>query len=306
MSHSGDAADNIKDMAIDFVAGSLGGIGSVYVGQPLDTVKVKMQTFPALYKGMVDCFRQTLMKEGVARGLYAGTVPAIAANVAENSVLFACYGVCQKAIAKALGVQNTGDLSTLANASAGFFAAFFSSLVLCPTELVKCQLQAMREVQMQSPKKGDTVNKIGPFRLTKNILQKDGISGLFRGLTSTIAREMPGYFFFFGGYEASRTFLTSEGQTKDEIGPLKTMVSGAIGGVVFWMITFPADVIKSRIQVAGSKETMRSVLMGIIRKEGPGALYNGLRPTIVRTIPATATLFLVYENSKKLMHYFAD
>lgn len=46
--------------------------------------------------------------------------------------------------------QKAEDLSTLANASAGFFAAFFSSFTLCPTELIKCRLQAMREVQMQS------------------------------------------------------------------------------------------------------------------------------------------------------------
>lgn len=35
---------------------------------------------------------------------------------------------------------------------------------------------------------------------------------------------------------------------------------------------------------------------------GIGALYNGLRPTVVRTIPATATLFVVYEYSKKVLH----
>jgi hypothetical protein len=41
---------------------------------------------------------------------------------------------------------------------------------------------------------------------------------MFRGLGSTIAREMPGYFFFFGGYEATRGLLTPAGKTKDEIG----------------------------------------------------------------------------------------
>lgn len=45
-------------------------------------------------------------------------------------------------------------MSSLENATAGFFAAFFSSFTLCPTELVKCQLQAMREV---SASKGETV-----------------------------------------------------------------------------------------------------------------------------------------------------
>jgi len=41
---------------------------------------------------------------------------------------------------------------------------------------------------------------------------------MFRGLTPTFAREMPGYFCFFGGYELCRHFLTPEGKTKDEIG----------------------------------------------------------------------------------------
>lgn len=60
----------------------------MYVSQPLDTVKVKMQAFPTVYKGMVDCLAETLRKDGIVRGLYAGILPSIAANVAENSVLF--------------------------------------------------------------------------------------------------------------------------------------------------------------------------------------------------------------------------
>lgn len=82
-----------------------GGVALVYVGQPLDTIKVKMQTFPNLYKNMIDCMRQTLVKEGFVKGLYAGTIPAIVANVAENSVLFAGYGVCQKVVANFSGVK---------------------------------------------------------------------------------------------------------------------------------------------------------------------------------------------------------
>lgn len=72
----------------------------MYVGQPFDTVKVKMQTFPKLYSNMFDCFKKTFKIDGIRRGLYAGTVPALIANVAENSVLFAGYGYCQKIIMK--------------------------------------------------------------------------------------------------------------------------------------------------------------------------------------------------------------
>ena len=61
----------------------------MYAAQPLDTVKVKMQTFPHLYTNMVDCVMTTFRRDGIVRGLYAGSIPAVVANVAENSVLFA-------------------------------------------------------------------------------------------------------------------------------------------------------------------------------------------------------------------------
>ena len=47
---------------IDLLAGSAGGTATVLVGQPLDTIKVKMQTFPHLYQNTLICFRQTLLK----------------------------------------------------------------------------------------------------------------------------------------------------------------------------------------------------------------------------------------------------
>lgn len=47
---------------------------------------------------MFNCFKKTFQADGIRRGLYAGTVPALMANVAENSVLFAGYGYCQKII----------------------------------------------------------------------------------------------------------------------------------------------------------------------------------------------------------------
>ena len=66
-------------------------------------------------------------------------------------MLFMAYGLCQKAVAAAAGTSDVRSLSPLQNAMSGFFAAFFSSLVLCPTELVKCKMQAMREVNAGKP-----------------------------------------------------------------------------------------------------------------------------------------------------------
>uniref|UniRef100_A0A182MFD3 Mitochondrial ornithine transporter n=1 Tax=Anopheles culicifacies TaxID=139723 RepID=A0A182MFD3_9DIPT len=296
--HGKGETSSLKTGVIDFIAGCLGGVALVYVSQPMDTVKVKMQTFPGLYKGLVNCTVQTFKRDGIVRGLYAGTIPAVVANVAENSVLFAAYGACQQVVGSAMHKPSVAELSTLENATAGFLAAFFSSFTLCPTELIKCKLQALRETAGNDGKRRPTISS---YALVSQILRTEGIPGMFRGLTSTFAREMPGYFFFFGGYEQTREFFTRPGQSKDEIGALRTMVAGAVGGVALWTVIFPADVIKSRIQVYSMRASMTQVGLDIFRKEGVLAFYNGLLPTIVRTIPATAVLFVVYEYTKKTL-----
>lgn len=182
----------------------LGGIATVYVGQPLDTVKVKMQTFPSMYTNTLNCFMNTLKTDGIYKGLYAGTVPALAANIVENSILFCCYGFCQKIMVLTTHGESIDQLSIVSNATAGFLASFFSSVAITPTELIKCKLQAMHEFRKQELLAGRHIEAVGPAKLTSQIFKQNGIFGLFRGLVPTLAREMPGYFFFFGGYEGKQ------------------------------------------------------------------------------------------------------
>ncbi len=123
---------------------------------------------------------------------------------------------------------------------------------------------------------------------------------MFRGLSSTMMREMPGYFFFFGSYELSKNILRSS-EDEEDLGLIKTIICGGIGGIGLWVSIFPFDVVKSRIQVNSSKEKMFKVLFQIIRNEGFGALYKGLFPTVLRTFPSTGALFVCFENSKYFM-----
>lgn len=60
----------------------------------------------------------------------------------------------------------------------------------------------------------------GVMQVTMQIIREDGFLGLFRGMIPTLVREVPGYFFFFGGYELSRYLLTPKGKTVDDIGEI--------------------------------------------------------------------------------------
>uniref|UniRef100_A0A914YNB0 Mitochondrial ornithine transporter 1 n=1 Tax=Panagrolaimus superbus TaxID=310955 RepID=A0A914YNB0_9BILA len=283
---------HLKDGIIDLAAGTAGGIANVYAGQPLDTVKVKMQAFPQFYNNWTSCFVKTFNNDGI-RGLYAGTTPALIANIAENAVLFTAYGYCQKLVAAVIGCEDPSSMKPIHNAFAGSTAAVFAAGVLCPTELVKCRLQAQTELNPHI--------KRNAFGICSEMYKQGGVRSFFIGMTPTLTREVPGYFAFFGAYEFTRYLFTPEGKSKDDIGLAKTAVSGAVGGSALWTLVFPADVIKSRMQVTG-EGTFGSVFISILKHEGPIAFYRGLTPTLIRTCSASGCLFIAYENTKRFLH----
>jgi hypothetical protein len=72
-----------------FLSGGFGGICLVAAGHPLDLIKVRLQTTNH-YKGMMDCARQTVAKEGV-RGLYRGMATPMIGVTPVFSVCFWGY-----------------------------------------------------------------------------------------------------------------------------------------------------------------------------------------------------------------------
>uniref|UniRef100_G1PBJ0 Mitochondrial ornithine transporter 1 n=1 Tax=Myotis lucifugus TaxID=59463 RepID=G1PBJ0_MYOLU len=283
--------------AIDLTAGAAGNPRCNLTGETCGSAGLDMQQFPDLYRG-TDCWLKDLLTVGF-RGFYKGTSPALIANIA-NSVLFMCYGFCQQVVRKVVGLDKQAKLSDLQNAAAGSFASAFAALVLCPTELVKCRLQTMYEMET-SGKIAKSQNTV--WSVVKSILRKDGPLGFYHGLSSTLLREVPGYFFFFGGYEQSRSFFAA-GRSKDELGPVPLMLSGGVGGICLWLAVYPVDCIKSRIQVlsmSGKQAGFVGTFISVVKNEGVTALYSGLKPTMIRAFPANGALFLAYEYSRKLM-----
>jgi hypothetical protein len=59
------------------------------------------------------------------------------------------------------------------------------------------------------------------LQVIRHIYVEDGITGYWRGLTSTWAREIPGYFSFFLTYEAAKKTLARPTQSVDELGEIE-------------------------------------------------------------------------------------
>lgn len=70
------------------------------------------------------------------------------------------------------------------------------------------------------------------WSVVKSIMRKEGPLGFFQGLIPTIAREVPGYFCFFGAYELWRTAFADYMKCgKDDIGTEVQFLSFQKAGV---------------------------------------------------------------------------
>lgn len=137
-------------------------------------------------------------------------------------------------------------------------------------------------------------------RVISNIWNTNGFKGLFRGLGLTMIREGVGCPLFFGSYEWVRELLKPADKRKEDCNPLATMVAGATAGLLTWVIIYPVDVIKSRVQMSEESSSYRTILKDV-RVTGLRGLYFGLWPTLIKTIPATGVLLFSVEFSKPII-----
>ena len=271
----------------DTLAGVCGGISAVYTTQPLDTTKVKMQTFPKQYNSVIGTLSNVFRQEGV-RGLYAGSVPAVLANVGESAVAFLAYGRISKVMQNITNCKSHEEMTLLSQGVCGALSGSCASFILTPTELVKCRLQT----QYISGRAAAGV-PTSPFAMFVYIFTKEGPMHLMKGWTPTLLRETWGYFYFFGGYEATKKLLMTD---PSEVSLWKTAVSGGVGGTLCWGFAYPLDVIKSKVQV-GNQPPIKA-MKGIFAESGIRGFFRGLTPCLLRAFPGCGALFVAADYTK--------
>lgn len=269
-------------MATDFIAGCIGGCAGVVVGHPFDTVKVHLQTQDALnprYKNTLHCFRSILLKDGV-KGIYKGMSSPLMGVAGINAIIFGVYGNAQR---------YSSDPSSLTSHFLAGTAAGLAQTGLCsPMELAKTRVQIS----------GDN---IGPLQCLKNIYRVEGFRGVFKGVGITAIREAPAFASYFVTYE----YLTrSDDNTRTSTATM--LLAGGLAGCVSWLIVYPVDVIKTRLQIDGMSGIPKyknawDCVRQSISHEGYGFLTRGLTPTLLRAFPTNAACFAAVTWSMRLL-----
>jgi solute carrier family 25 carnitine/acylcarnitine transporter 20/29 len=134
----------------------------------------------------------------------------------------------------------------------------------------------------------------------RNLVFRHGLRrGLFLGLGATLLRDIPSFGFYFGFYEMLRRVFAGSDRSVSELSGLETMVAGAAGGMASWVVIYPLDVVKSRLQAQDLDHRvfrgMWDCMTQTYRSGGTRALFSGLGITVVRSIPVNMAVFYTYE-----------
>ncbi|CAD7700328.1 unnamed protein product [Ostreobium quekettii] len=180
--------------------------------------------------------------------------------------------------------------------STGVFAGSVQSFVVTPVDVLKIRLQVQTAVPGQK-------SYVGAFGMARQIIQRAGVQGLFRGLPVTLLRDTPSHGVYFYVYHHIKDIIESKGHAQcSAVGApaVGMFLAGGVAGVVSWLSVYPLDVCKSRVQALDRDrspyKTWVECAAQIYRLEGAAPFWRGLIATLYRAFLVNAAIFTAYES----------
>jgi len=291
-----------------FVAGSLSGTCSTVLFQPLDLVKTRIQQQHRLHPiaeptaaagnavaaaaapngwGMFGVARHVLQTEHVT-GLWRGILPSVTRTVPGVGIYFASLHWL-----KTSSMGPNGEKPSPAQAmTLGMAARSLAATIMIPITVLKTRFES------------------GQFNYTRmttalvTIYSTEGLKGLTCGLMATLARDAPYSGLYLMFYTQLKNNLipridTTTG-TSYSGGPASHFACGITAGFLASLVTHPADVVKTKMQIQPQVYSNLTVTTKhILLKSGPRGFLVGFAPRMLRRALMSALAWTVYEEIMK-------
>ncbi|CDU23871.1 related to carnitine/acylcarnitine translocase [Sporisorium scitamineum] len=284
---------------------------------PFDSVKSRLQVrdYPSIWA----CAKSVVREEGF-RGFFRGvTIPLVTISFVRTSSFSIYYNTKKRLHSNNIFNDSSRLLHTaLSGAAGGATSGVIISCGSAPFELVKVQrqLEYLIAVQKGLVKKstsggadGRTFVPQSGFQAAANIYRNfGGIKGFYLGFPLHMARDTFGTALYFGFYDSIRK-LVSRHSTTDSIsgpspygipGPVVSFLSGSSAGILSWLIVYPVDLIKTKVQrdaLAGNPRqfTGWQVFLHMI-KERPPMQQPGREQGVGKTDTLLARFLRLYRG----------
>ncbi|WWC63488.1 uncharacterized protein I303_106091 [Kwoniella dejecticola CBS 10117] len=297
-------------------SGALSGLSSAVVLQPLDLLKTRLQqgtygeeSNPSKRRRIRGVVRQVLREDGV-QGLWRGTVPTLVRNVPGVAIYFYSlssirhrlssipyFAVTIPAPPNSENLTNSPasssttrsasrsaiiKLSSGGNLMAGAIARTSVGFILSPITVIKARFESNRYANYHSI----------PSALV-SLYRTNGIRGFFQGFTATAVRDAPYAGMYLVFYEKAKDLL---GRVTGIPNAALHSGSGVMAAVAATLLTSPADVVKTRMQVnPADHPSLRKAVVKVLQDRGPLGLFSGTSLRISRKAASAAIGWTVYE-----------
>ncbi|KAI4337698.1 hypothetical protein L6164_016082 [Bauhinia variegata] len=254
-------------------------------------------------KTIVELIKTIAASQGL-RGFWKGNLVNILRTAPFKAVNFCAYDTYRKQLLRFSGNEETTHFERfIAGAAAGITA----TVICLPLDTIRTKLVA--------PGGEALGGVIGAFRY---MIQTEGFFSLYKGLAPSILSMAPSGAVFYGVYDILKTAylhspegkkriqnLYKQGQELNaldqlELGPMRTLLYGAIAGACAEAATYPFEVVRRQLQlqVQSTKLSALATCIKIVEQGGIPALYAGLIPSLLQVLPSASISYFVYEFMK--------
>ena len=212
-----------------------------------------------------------------------------------------------------MGESGRRKISYLEYALGGSLTWSTCTLLECPLQLASSQMQVQIVKLKADPNFKPEFNGVMSY-YTKAPM-KYGLRALYAGVAPHLCRNSIGGFFHFGAFELSRReWAARQGVAVSDIGLAANMAAGSFGGILFWTLSYPFDLVKSAMQTDSlSADPAQRKYRGMIdafgklwAEGGVERFSRGFSACILRSVPANAVLLTTAFRVKEIGYAWAQ
>mmetsp|Transcript_29974 Transcript_29974/g.58601 ORF Transcript_29974/g.58601 Transcript_29974/m.58601 type:complete len:466 (-) Transcript_29974:113-1510(-) len=266
-------------------AGATAGVLGKTVASPLSRLTILMQTggIQGAPTDAVGLTRHILRTDGL-RGLMRGNAADILRQVPYAGSQYIAYENLKQRL------SGTGLGKTPERMISGGLAGAASIALTYPLDMVRARMAIQTS---------DNLKYKSILHAFRRIYAEEGGEAFYRGCGTAIAERFPNMAINFGAYELFKSYMNDVGIH----GIVASLLCGGLAGIISTTACFPLDLIMRNLQTGSGRQTPFQVMRHIYSNSGLRGFYRGLTPQIIKILPYTCTVWIVYDRCKQFMHF---
>ncbi|KAH9950135.1 solute carrier family 25 member 38 [Amylocystis lapponica] len=187
----------------------------------------------------------------------------------------------------------------------GAFSGFAASIFLQPLDLLKTRLQ-QGDGSPYNPRHKPLI-----FATAREVVHTQGLTGLWRGTSATLVRNVPGVALYFTGLNYSRALLATlphftvakpaavhGGSVLPKLTNTGNLVAGAVTRVSVGVLLNPFTLLKARYESNMYAYKSLPSALGELARSGRTELFRGVVASSLRDAPYAGLFVVCYEGIK--------